>query len=176
MTLGKIKGKRRRGRQRMRWLDSISDSMDMNISKLWEMVKDKEAWHATVHGIVKSQTWLSDWITTSWAQAQEPHTRLTWHLYYVNPHKSSDTSSSLQGLFPGNCPPGKFRQHPYSHETRNNPSELVSNRLEKCSCEHGHSTALSNEKRYWHGIWDTHQARFWKKEKYISTVISRRNY
>ena len=56
MTLGKIEGKKRRGRQRMRWLDSISDSMDMNISKLWDMVKDEEAWHATVHGIVKSQT------------------------------------------------------------------------------------------------------------------------
>ena len=56
MTLGKIEGKKRRGRQRMRWLDSISDSMDKNISKLWDMVKDKEAWHTTVHGIVKSQT------------------------------------------------------------------------------------------------------------------------
>ena len=60
MTLGKIEGKRRRGRQRIRRLDSVSDSMDMNISKLLETVEDKEAWHATVHGIVKSQTQLSD--------------------------------------------------------------------------------------------------------------------
>ena len=60
MTLGKIEGKRRRGQQRIRRLDSVSDSMDMNISKLLETVEDKEAWHATVHGIVKSQTQLSD--------------------------------------------------------------------------------------------------------------------
>ena len=63
LTLGKIEGKRRRQWQRMRWLDSFTDPMDMNLSKLQEIVEDREAWHAAAHGVTKSWTWLGEWTT-----------------------------------------------------------------------------------------------------------------
>ena len=75
LMLGKIEGRRRRGRQRTRWLDSITDSVNMNLNKLWEIVEDRGAWRAAVHGIEKSQTQLSDW------------TIMTTNLISVNKHE-----------------------------------------------------------------------------------------
>ena len=66
LMLGKIEGRRRRGRQRIRWLGDIADSMDMSLCRFWELVMDRETWRAVVHGITKSQIWLRDWTELNW--------------------------------------------------------------------------------------------------------------
>ena len=85
LMLGKIEGRRRRGWQRMRWLDGITDSTDMGLGRFLQLVMDREAWLAVVHGVRKSQTWLSDWTES---ENKNSHGRMLWELSFITSYQT----------------------------------------------------------------------------------------
>ena len=84
LMVGKIEGRRKREWKGMKWLDDITDSMDMNLSKFWELVKDRETWHAAVHGLTKGRMWLSNWTAVTGSQSASWHHFRKFSLYLLD--------------------------------------------------------------------------------------------